>query len=230
MIALGSAMDWAESDSEQVTMNLQFAKTQSADAAVVVTRQDGTVIFAYDPGNDEVLADNSRVYSGAILSGPNFHTGETYHVYVDGELEGTEYGGVYDPNTVVSYGGGTQMAFTGTDVMGRPGSMGGMEPPEGFAGEMPEGMEPPEGMEFPEGTPKGQRPEMPEGMQPGEKPEGMELPEGFEPGQMPGGMEKPEGGFAGREDLGDFSRDDADPNTLFYMQDQVNFFSGLTSI
>ena len=227
VIALGSAMDWAESDSEQVTMNLQFAKTQSADAAVVVTRQDGTVIFAYDPGSDEVLAENSRVYSGAILSGPNFHTGETYHVYVDGELEGTEYGGVYDPNTVVSYGGGTQMAFTGTDVMGRPG---GMEPPEGFAGEMPEGMEPPEGMEFPEGTPKGQRPEMPEGMQPGKNPEGMELPEGFEPGQMPGGMGKPEGGFGGREAPGDFSFEDGEPNTLFYMQDQVNFFSGLTSI
>ena len=230
VIALGSAMDWAESDSEQVTMNLQFAKTQSADAAVVVTRQDGTVIFAYDPGNDEVLADNSRVYSGAILSGPNFHTGETYHVYVDGELEGTEYGGIYNPNTVVSYGGGTQMAFTGTDVMGRPGGMGGMEPPEGFAGEMPEGMEPPEGMEFPEGTPKGQRPEMPEGMQPGKNPEGMELPEGFEPGQMPGGMGKPEGGFGGREAPGDFSFEDGEPNTLFYMQDQVNFFSGLTSI
>ena len=58
--------------------------------------------------------------------------------------------------------------------------------------------------------------------------EDMELPEGFEPGQMPGGMEKPEGGFGGREAPGDFSFEDGEPNTLFYMQDQVNFFSGLT--
>ena len=100
--------------------------------------------------------------------------------------------------------------------MGRPRGMGGMEPPEG--------------MESPEGTPKGQRPEMPEGMQPGKKPEDMELPEGFEPGQMPGGMEKPEGGFGDREDPGDFSLGDGDPNTLFHMQDQVNFFSGLTHV
>ena len=48
VIALGSNMDWAESDSAQVTMNLQFAQNQSAESAVVVTREDGSVIFAYD--------------------------------------------------------------------------------------------------------------------------------------------------------------------------------------
>ena len=222
MIALGSAMDWAESDSEQVTMNLQFAGNQSGDAAVVVTRTDGTVIFAYDPSADEVLADNNRVYSGAVISCANFHVGETYHVYVDGEIAGEDMGGIYDVTTVTDFSGGTQMAFTGTDVMMRPGGFGvgqksdGMEPPEGFEpGDRPEGMEPPEGMEM------GERPEMPEGWEPGEMPEGMELPEDFDPFQIP------EGGFGGK---GQFSAEPGEANTSFFMQDKVNFFSGLSSI
>lgn len=217
VMALGSAMDWAESDSDQVTMNLQFAKNQSADAAVVVTREDGTVIFAYDPGEDEVLAQNKRVYSGAVLSCGNFRVAETYHVYVDGTVSGTDAGGVYDPTTVTDYSGGTRMTYTGTDVMMRPG---GMEPPMGFDGErpeMPEGQEP--SKDFKPG-------EKPEGMEP---PEGMEMPDDFMPGQRPddfGPNEMPEdfrhGGM-------DFSGEAGDPSERFYMQDKVNFFSGLTS-
>ena len=141
VIALGSNMDWAESDSEQVTMNLQFAQNQSSEAAVVVTRQDGTVVFAYDPCADELLADNKRVYSGAVISCPNFHMGENYHVHVDGTVTGEDFGGVYDVTTVKAYAVGTQMAYTGTDVRMRPGGMGGMEPPEGFDGEMSAGLE-----------------------------------------------------------------------------------------
>ena len=184
-------------------MNLQFARNQSADTAVVVTRQDGTVIFAYDPGSDEVLAENSRVYSGAILSGPNFHTGETYHVYVDCELEGTEYGGVYDPNMVISCDGGTQMAYTGTDVMGHPEGMGfGGEPPKDFdPNNLPEGFRP---GDRPEDMEKGERPEPPEGFGPMNSPQGMGFPSGMTAE-----------GETGK------------PNLEFYMQDQVNFFSGL---
>ena len=229
VIALGSTMDWAESDSNQVTMNLQFAANQSSDAAVVVTRQDGTVIFAYDPSADEVLAENSRVYSGAVISCPNFHVGEVYHVYADGQVTGEDAGGIYDVTTVTGFTGGIQMVYTGTDVMGRPGGMGfggGKMPgdfdpskiPEGEMPTIPEGMEPPEGME------RGERPEMPEGMEP---------PEGFDPGQMPQGQEAPQGqeppqgmGFPGGMASGGEA---GDPNAEFFMQDQVNFFSGLTS-
>ena len=244
VIALGSAMDWAESDSEQVTMNLQFASNQSSDAAVVVTRQDGTVIFAYDPSADEVLSDNKRVYSGAVISCANFHVGETYHVFVDGEVTGEEAGGVYDPTTVSAYTGGTQMAYTGTDVMMGPGGMGfgggkgfdGGELPEDFdPSQLPEGQMPtmPEGME--EGRrpemPEGEQPAMPEGWQPGDDmPEGMELPEGFEPGEMPEGMEMPEGGFGGRGNRGEMPGESGEANSQFYMQDKVNFFSGLANV
>ena len=227
VIALGSTMDWAESDSEQVTMNLQFGKSQSAEAAVVVTRQDGTVIFAYDPGADEVLAENKRVYSGAVLSCANFHVGEVYHVYVDGEVTGTDVGGVYDSTTITAFSGGTQMAYTDTDVMIGPGGMGNM------GGQMPGDFDP---NGIPEGMEKGQRPEMPEGEAPTmpegmEPPEGMKMPEGFEPGQMPqgnmGGKGSPGGFFGGI--FGKLFGGSNDANTDFYMQDKVNFFSGLTN-
>ena len=227
VIALGSTMDWAESDSEQVTMNLQFGKSQSAEAAVVVTRQDGTVIFAYDPGADEVLAENKRVYSGAVLSCANFHVGDVYHVYVDGEVTGTDVGGVYDSTTITAFSGGTQMAYTDTDVMIGPGGMGNM------GGQMPGDFDP---NGIPEGMEKGQRPEMPEGEAPTmpegmEPPEGMKMPEGFEPGQMPqgnmGGKGSPGGFFGGI--FGKLFGGSNDANTDFYMQDKVNFFSGLTN-
>lgn len=251
VIALGSAMDWAESDSHQVTMNLQFAQSQPGDAAIVVTRQDGTVIFAYDPGADEVLAQNKRTYSGAVLSSANFHTGQTYLVYVDGQVSGTERGGVYDPATVTGYSGGTQMAYTGTDVMGFPGGMGfgGGQMPENFdPNDLPEGFDPSQFQqgEMPAGMEKGQRPEKPEGempadmempenFQPGQMPEGMEVPENFDPEKMGGEMappenrELPEGIAPGRVLQSSMDDFDNEANTFFYMQDKVNFFSGLTN-
>ena len=95
---------------------------------------------------------------------------------------------------------------------------------------MPEDFQP---GQMPEGFQPGQ---MPEGMGKGEKPEGMELPEGFQPGEMPEGMEgfrpgeapngqPPQGmGFPGGMESG---IEAGEPNAEFYMQDQVNFFSGL---
>ena len=229
VIALGSAMDWAESDSEQVTMNLQFAENQSAEAAVVVTREDGTVVFAYDPSADEVLAENKRVYSGAVISCEAFQVGDSYYVYVDGKITGEDVGGIYDAATVTEYANGTQMAYTGTDVMMRPGGMGlgGQRPedfdpgraPDGEVPARPEGMEPPEGMEMDERPemPAGEMPAMPEGWEPGEMPEGMEPPDGFDPNAM-----------GGRGGMNIIAMDpDAEANTVFYMQDKVNFFSGL---
>ena len=202
VIALGSTMDWAESDSEQVTMNLQFAQQQSSDAAVVVTRTDGTVVFAYDPSADEVLEENGRVYSGAVISCPNFHVGEVYNVYVDGQVSGIDEGGIYDVTTVTAFSGGIQMGYTGTDVRMHPGGFGG--------GQMPGDMEPPEGKEPPEDMEGKDRPEPPDDFAPGQQPEGMAPPKG---------MEFPEE-----------KMHDGEANLSFYMQDKVNFFSGLTKV
>ena len=82
--------------------------------------------------------------------------------------------------------------------------------PGGFGGQRPEvfeNMTPPEGLE------PGQPPQMPEGMEPGQPPQGMENmapPGGF------GGMNRPED-----------NTDRSQANDLFYMQDKVNFFSGV---
>ena len=244
VVAMGSTMDWAESESQQVTMNLSFAQRQKEDSKIAITQEDGTEIFTFDTGSEY-----GRGFSGLILSSPALKRGETYHVYIDG----------------------VQMAYTGTDVGGfpggfgggfggRPGNMGempeGFEPGqmpegfEGFGGQMPEDFDPskmegfPGGGKMPEGFDpsqmgggRGQRPEgmeMPEGMQRPEgfgkeRPEGMErgeMPEGFEPGQMPEGFEgfggQMPGGFGGR---GEESGGEA--STSFYMNDMVNAFSGV---
>lgn len=132
VVATGSTMDWAESDSKQVTMNLQFAADQASDEAIIVTDQDEKVIFAYDPDKDETTGSNNRGYKGAVISCPEFKVGETYHVYVGGDVEGTEVDGLYDVSTVTSFSGSVRQVYTGTDVRFGPGGFGGGFPGGGF--------------------------------------------------------------------------------------------------
>lgn len=221
VIAFGSTMDWAESDSRQITMNLQFASQQQAGSEIRITTEDGTELFSFLPE-----ADNARPFSGIILSAPALTQGETYQVYVDG----------------------VQMAYTGTDVgRGGPGGgFGGRGQGGTHPGEMPEGFEPGQMPELPEGETfpadfdptqmdggRGQRPEgggmtppegfdgemptMPEGMERPELPEGETFPEG----DMP---ELPEGGDRGQGNL-----QPGESSTDFYMNDMVNSFSGVTA-
>ena len=213
VIALGSTMDWAESDSEQVTMNLQFASYQSSGSAIVVTKQDGTIIFAYDPSEDEVLGENIRQYMGAVISCPAFTQGETYSVFLDGTVTGEETGGVY--TSVTAYDGGTQMQYTGTDV-GRGGrGMGGQRPdgemPEDFRGEKGKDFTLPEGETMPEGGfgGRGRGDAPPEG---GEKPERRD-------GET----------FSGAGDPSQNSPGSQAASTEFYMTDKVNAFSGVSA-
>ena len=226
VIALGSAMDWAESDSEQVTMNLQFAGQQKAGSKVSVTKEDGTEVFSFE-NKDQ----HARQFSGLILSHPAFTQGETYQVYVDGQ----------------------QMAYTGTDVGRGPGGFGGRPGgmPEGFEPgnmpEMPEDFDPSQfqGGQMPEGFTPGQMPggfdpeNLPEGFDPsqmgsgkGQRPEGGDRkpPEGFEgfDGEMPDGMEHPDG-FDPSRIPGGQQTQTGEVQTGFYMNDKVNAFSGVTA-
>ena len=155
VVATGSTMDWAESDSKQVTMNLQFAADQASDEAIIVTDPDGKVIFAYDPDKDETTGSYNRGYRGAVISSPEFKVGETYNVYVGGDVEGEEVDGLYDAATVTGFSGAARQVYTGTDVrrFGRPGGFGG-ERPEGGPGGRPEG-EPGEFPGGPQGGPGG---------------------------------------------------------------------------
>lgn len=126
VVATGSTMDWAESDSKQVTMNLQFTADQASDEAIIVTDLDGKVIFAYDPDKDETTGSNNRGYRGAVISSPEFKVGETYNVYVGGDVEGTDMDGLYDIATVIGFSGAARQIYTGTDVRGfGPGGRGG---------------------------------------------------------------------------------------------------------
>ncbi|MBQ6058823.1 MAG: carbohydrate-binding domain-containing protein [Clostridia bacterium] len=131
VLALGSTMDWAEAndanDSGAVTMNLQFAESQSSTEAILVTDTDGKVVFAYDPDKDEVAGTLARSYRGAILSCAGLEVGKDYYVYVGGDVEGTETGGVYDPSTVTGFSeGAVQQCYAGTDLGGR--GRGGIRP------------------------------------------------------------------------------------------------------
>ena len=89
VVAMGSTMNWAESDSDQVTMNLQFASQQTPGSEITITKEDGTEIFSF-----ENKVAHARSFSGLILSHPDLTQGETYLIYVDGQ----------------------QMVYTGNDV------------------------------------------------------------------------------------------------------------------
>ena len=244
VVATGSAMDWAETDSLQVTMNLQFAADQASDEAIIVTDTDRKVIFAYDPDKDESAGANKRGYLGAVISCPEFKVGETYNVYVGGDVEGTDVDGLYDISTVTGFSGAVRQVYTGTDVRGfgrggfGPGRFPGGRQDDrgGFPGEPPA-----DRSGFPFGQ-TGERPEMPDDF-PGEPPadgdrspfgqsgERPEMPGGF-PGEPPadnGGFpfgqpgERPE---MPPETSG--TQGNGTPSADFYMNDTVNAFSGVT--
>ena len=195
VVALGAAMDWAESDSQQVTMNLQFSHHQTE--SLTVTDETGAAVFTFNPAADPVLKEYGRTYQGLILSCPAFSVGDSYEISV----------------------GGTKMMYTSTDVMGHPGRPGGQKPadmdlPDGFGGEIPTWGE-------------GEIPTMPKDWQPsdGDRPDGP--PEG-EPGNMP---THPDGEPPARPNGGPHPGDEiptGNGKTVFFMQDKVNFFSGIT--
>ena len=238
VIAMGSTMDWAESDSEQVTMNLQFADYQTS--AIVVTDASGSILFAYDPAEDEVLAENARKYQGAVISCPDFEVGQTYQLYLGGNLDGEESCGFYAKDT--AYTDGTQQMYTGSDLRSRGGfgGFGGREMPGDFdPNTMGGGMKGQRGEGFKDGRHQdggfggmGTPPEMSEdmeGMMPPEMPEGME---NMTPPEMPEGMEGmtlPEMSGDGNMPYQGFDQtvDFAEGSTELHMQDKVNAFTGI---
>lgn len=138
VVALGGTMDWAETDEAvkdaQAVLNMRFSGIQSADEAIIITDTEDKVVFAYDPDKDEVMGKNGRVYSGAILSHAGLQTGQSYHIYVGGNVTGNEQNGVYDPATVTGFEGATRQCYSGNAVGGF-GGMGSNRFPNGNWGQ-----------------------------------------------------------------------------------------------
>lgn len=204
VVALGAAMGWTEGDSTQVTMNLQFAQVQSGDSAIVVAREDGSLVFAYDPGEDALLDEHTRPYLGAVISCPDFRVGDSYRLFAGGVVTGRETYGVYDTASILAYQGGTRLGYSGTEAMG-PGGSGGQRPGGGMAGQNPpqlpdNGVTPPDGFAPPEAD--------------------FTIPE--QPGELP---QMPDG-----ERSGPGSQRPGEVETVFYLRDKVNFFSGVTAV
>lgn len=143
VVAMGSGMNSIAADSQQSTMILHFATPQSPRSEIILTRQDGTVVFSFE-------ADNAydRPYSTLILASAALEQGETYHVSVNG----------------------VPMGYTGNDAGRGPGGKmpgdarpEGIEPPKDFDPNRMEGRGPrPDDM--PPETFDGQEPpKMPEG-------------------------------------------------------------------
>lgn len=135
VVALGSTMDWAESDQsldyDAATMNLKFSSSRSAGDAIIVLDSKGRVVFAYDPDKDEVTGAKVRTYQGAIVSCDNFELDNSYTVYIGGEITGEEVSGVYDVTTITSITNTTQQSYGSSqgggssNRPGRPGSSSG---------------------------------------------------------------------------------------------------------
>lgn len=128
VVGAGNMYDAIESDSAQLFMMLEFG--QATDDLVVVTDSNGTPVFAFDFPYD---------YMYIAFSTPDLVEGETYNVYLGGEIEGTEQDGLYTeitaytPGTLMQHGGGTAQQRV---TMQMP--EGGV-PQDGQAPEMPEG-------------------------------------------------------------------------------------------
>lgn len=96
IVGAGNMYDPIEADSAQLFMMLEFS--ESTDDLLVVTDAAGNPVFAYDFPYD---------YMYIAFSTPDLKEGETYHVYLGGEIVGEEENGLY--TTITSYTPGTQL-------------------------------------------------------------------------------------------------------------------------
>ena len=120
VVALGSSMDWPESDSKQVAINLQFMQEQSVKDTLKVINENGDTVFTFKQ-TDESIAITDRGFTGAVISCPDFKVDAKYKLY-----SGKNQLGYY----------GSDMPFGG--MHGKPPKMpeDGKRPPE-FDGKRP---------------------------------------------------------------------------------------------
>ena len=131
IVGAGNMYDEVEKDSAQLFMMLEFA--ESTDDLLVVTDAEGNPVFAYDFPHD---------YMYICFSTPDLVEGATYHVYLGGEIVGTQEDGLY--TEIVSYVPGRQLHHgAGVAEMRTDITMPEMD--DASSGESAEGQAPAEG-------------------------------------------------------------------------------------
>lgn len=121
IVGAGNMYDPIDSDSAQLFMMLEFS--EATDDLIVVTDAAGDPVFAYD---------FPYAYQYIAFSIPELKEGETYHVYLGGEIEGEQQDGLYTaisayaPGKQLSHGGG--VAGQRNADMQRPADMGDRQP------------------------------------------------------------------------------------------------------
>jgi hypothetical protein len=147
VVALGSAMDWPESDSNQVAINLQFAQEQSIKDSIKVMDENANTVFSFKQTDDNI-AITDRGFTGAVVSCPDFKTDAKYTLY-SGENQlgyyGTDmpFGGMHGKPPMMPDDGKTTHGFEGKkrpEHDGVPPERTGSRPPVHFK-ENHEGME-----------------------------------------------------------------------------------------
>lgn len=96
VVGAGNMYDPIDTDSRQLFMMLEFA--ESTDQLVVVTDRNDRPVFAYDFPHS---------YTYIAFSTPDLKAGETYHIYLGGEIEGQSSDGLY--TAITSYVPGRKM-------------------------------------------------------------------------------------------------------------------------
>ena len=128
IVGAGNMYDAIEADSKQLFMMLEFA--ESTDDLVVVTDKAGHPVFAYDFPHD---------YMYIAFSTPALKDGETYHVYLGGEIQGEQRNGLY--TAITAYTPGRQMQHGEGNAEKRTAPQmpqGGFDPMQGQQGGMPQ--------------------------------------------------------------------------------------------
>ena len=110
VLAIGNMSDAISNNSEQEFLKLNFQNQQEAETLICITTSDGTPIMAFK---------SDRTFKTLTYSSPSL-TKQTYNVYKNGTIEGTEENGLY--TNIESYSGGTLQQWTSGS--GQPGDNG----------------------------------------------------------------------------------------------------------
>ncbi|MBQ8201914.1 MAG: carbohydrate-binding domain-containing protein [Clostridia bacterium] len=124
IVGAGNMYDPIESTSGQLFMMLEFS--EQTDDLLVVTDLFGNPVFAYDFPYD---------YMYIAFSTPALQEGETYNVYLGGEIEGEQQDGLY--TSITSYKPGRQLMHGGGVAEQRNPMMGGMQGFDPMQGQQP---------------------------------------------------------------------------------------------